>query len=733
MKQIAQNYKKGSLTLEDVPAPALKPGGVLVRTRHSLISAGTEKMKVDDSKRSYLGMARARPEKVKQVIDTFKQLGPMATYRKVMNRLDSWTPLGYSLAGEVIEVGEGVTEFAVGDLVACGGGELATHAEVNWIPVNLCCRIPKVAEGVAADANGYLPTEQAAFATVGAIAMQGVRQAEVQVGESVAVIGLGLVGLIAGAILKAAGCRVIGLDIDPRKAELARAMGLDVAAAIGEIDVEQFVSSFTGGMGADAVLITTGTKSNAPIVTAGEIARDRATIVDIGINKMDVPWQLYYAKELVLKQSRSYGPGRYDDDYEMKGRDYPVGYVRWTEKRNMDSVLQLMASGRMDLASLITHRFKFDEAPEAYAILTGENTGFYVGVVLEYDAPAGEGVPSRKIVMREGEGRAKMGLAFIGAGNFARTMLLPNLKLPGVELVAVASATGLSGKDTAAKFGFRYCTTDYAELLGDDAVDTVMIATRHDLHGKLVCDAIEAGKHVYTEKPLCLNEDELDRIRDAYGRAVDGGSKQILTVGFNRRYAPLVCKTKAFYAGRTEPMIMHYRCNAGFMEKNNWYQDRAVGGGRIIGEVCHFIDTLQYLTGALPVSVYAQSIKTDNQATTLQDNVIITLQFDDGSVGSITYLGNGDPRFPKEYIEVFCENRVAVMDNFSTLTTMAKGKRDVTKARSQDKGQRAEMAALRDAVVEGQGNPIPFESVAATTLATFRILASLEQGAPVAL
>ena len=733
MKQIAQNYKKGSLTLEDVPAPALRPGGVLVRTRHSLISAGTEKMKVDDSKRSYLGMARARPEKVKQVIDTFKQLGPMATYRKVMNRLDSWTPLGYSLAGEVVEVGEGVTEFAVGDLVACGGGELATHAELNWIPVNLCCRIPRVAEGVAADADGYLPTEQAAFATVGAIAMQGVRQAEVQVGESVAVIGLGLVGLIAGAILKAAGCRVVGLDIDPRKAELARAMGLDAAAAIGEIDTEQFVSSFTGGLGADAVLITTGTKSNAPIVTAGEIARDRGTVVDIGINKMDVPWQLYYAKELVLKQSRSYGPGRYDDDYELNGRDYPIGYVRWTEKRNMDSVLQLMASGRMNLAPLITHRFAFDEAPKAYEIISGEEAGFYVGVVLAYETAADAAPPQRKIVLREGESRAAMGVGFVGAGNFARTMLLPNLKLPDVDLVAVASATGLSGKDTAAKFGFRYCTTDYTELLADDAVDTVLVATRHDLHGRLVCEAIEAGKHVYTEKPLCLDEVELSRIREAYGRSVDAGRKQIVTVGFNRRFAPLVVRMREFYAGRTEPMIMHYRCNAGFMEKGSWYQDRRVGGGRIIGEVCHFIDTLQYLTGAQPASVYAQSIKTDNEATTLQDNVIVTLRFDDGSVGSITYLANGDPRFPKEYVEVFCENRVAVLDNFSSLTTMARGKRRVHKAGSQDKGHGAEMKALRDAVVEGTGNPIPFESVAATTLATFKIIASLERGEPVSL
>jgi len=735
MKQVVQNYKKGTLTLEEVPAPALKSGGALVRTHHSLISAGTEKMKLDDSKKSYVGMARARPEQVKKLMETLRQQGPLATYRKVMNRLDSFTPLGYSLAGRVMEVGEGAAGFAPGDMVACAGAELANHAEINWLPKNLMVKIPRVSPGVAGDENGLLPTEQASFATVGAIAMQGVRQANVNVGENVMVIGLGLVGLLVCQILKAAGCRTLGVDLDRAKVDLALRAGADAGVVVGEADAAQAAASFSGGVGMDAVILASSSSSNEPIVLAGEAARDRAMIVNVGINKMDVPWKLYFAKELTLTQSRSYGPGRYDPYYESLGHDYPVGYVRWTENRNMASFLQLMASGRIDVRPLITHRFDFEKAPEAYDLIEGRAREFYVGIVLAYDTGearlAEAGRRSMDLSPAPAAAVKGVGLGMIGAGNFARTMLLPHLQsLPGVTMECVCTTTGVTAKDTARKFGFRSCSTDYRDMLADERVNTVLVATRHNLHGRMVIESLKAGKHTYVEKPLAMKPGELEAIRDTWNARTTDVK---LFVGFNRRFAPLVRQTREFFGQRSEPMVMSYRVNAGFMDKNNWYQMKDVGGGRIIGEVCHFIDTLQYLTGADPVGVYARAIATGNAAVTAEDNVIVTLAFSDGSVGSITYLANGDPGFPKEYLEVFCENKVAVMNNFSSLTTMANGKMKTKKAYLQDKGHKAEMAAFVESVAGGAPMPIPFDSLYLTTKAAFRIHESLDRRAEVSI
>ncbi|MGR3302591.1 MAG: bi-domain-containing oxidoreductase [Candidatus Scalindua sp.] len=728
MKQIVQNYKDGTLEIEQVPEPVLKSGGVLVQTYHSLISAGTEKMKIDDSKRSYLGMARARPEKARQVIETFKQLGPVATYRKVMNRLDSLTPLGYSTAGRVIAVGENAPEFRVGDMVACAGAEIANHAEINSVPINLCCKVPKVSKGAEGDENGYLSTEQAAFTTVGAIAMQAVRQAEIHVGENVAVIGLGLVGLLSCLILKAAGCNVMGLDIDPAKVNLAADMSVETVGIIGSVDVEQMALSFSSGYGVDAVLVTTGTTSNEPIVTAGKIARDRATIVDVGMNKMDIPWQLYYSKELVLKQTRSYGPGRYDPDYEINGHDYPIGYVRWTEKRNMSSFLNLMACGNINVTPLITHWFNFNEAAEAYKLIEGKSSGFYVGIILKYDIGAGNLQKSRlkTIRVKASSPDGKVNIGVIGAGNFARTMLLPYIKGKDVKLSGIATATGISAKDTARKFGIEVCTTDYEELLKNDAINTILIATRHNLHGKLVIESLKAGKHVYTEKPLCITFQELEDISKFFAPDTMHHAPCSLMVGFNRRYAPLIKEMKSFLESRKEPMIMHYRVNAGFKEKTDWYQNKNIGGGRIIGEVCHFVDIFQYLTEAVPISVFAHTINTDNHATTLEDNVIITIQFSDGSIGSITYFANGDPQLPKEYIEIICEKKIVIMNNFSSLTTMARGKKKVKRSIIQDKGHKTEMNVFIESVRDQKPMPILFESLYATTLTCFAILESIE-------
>ncbi len=731
MKQIVQNYKEGTLKIEEVPGPALRPGGILVQTYHSLISSGTEKMKVDDSKRTYVGMAKARPEKTRQVIEAFRQQGPVATYRKVMNRLDSLTPLGYSLAGKVIAVGKDVSGFSVGDMVACAGADIANHAEINWVPVNLCCKIPKVSEKVKGDEYGYILTEQAAFTTVGAIAMQAVRQAGARVGENVAVIGLGLVGMLSCLILKAAGCNVMGIDIDQKKVDLAMKINVEMAGLIGSDDIEQMALSFSCGYGVDAVLVTSGTTSNEPIVTAGKIARDRATIVGVGMNKMDIPRELYFSKELVLKQSRSYGPGRYDPNYEINGNDYPIGYVRWTEKRNMSSFLDLIASGKIKINQLVTHKFNFDEVPKAYKLIEGECSDFYVGIILKYDVSSENLNKSRlkTIYARTQNTDGKISIGVIGAGNFARTMLLPHIKGKDVRLLGIATATGISAKDSARKFGFEICTTDYEELLKNDAINTILIATRHNLHGKLIIESLRAGKHVYTEKPLCLKEEELNEIKEVYNSQLAARNPQLLlTVGFNRRYASLVKEMKKFFKTRKEPMILHYRINAGFQKKTEWYQDKDVGGGRIIGEVCHFIDTFQYLTEALPVGVFAQTIKTDNHAITQEDNVIITIQFSDGSIGSINYFANGDPQLPKEYIEVFCEGRVAMMNNFSSLTTIINGKKKVKRSILQDKGHKAEMNVFIESIRDQKPVPILFESLYATTLTCFKIHESIETG-----
>jgi polar amino acid transport system substrate-binding protein len=442
---------------------------------------------------------------------------------------------------------------------------------------------------------------------------------------------------------------------------------------------------------------------------------------------MDVPWQLYYSKELVLRQSRSYGPGRYDPSYELGGQDYPIGYVRWTENRNMQSVLELIASGRVNVLPLVTHRFPFARAAEAYELLAGDNDELYVGILLNYDVSEQRLDTARRrtlsITPRPADQKVRLGV--IGAGNFARTMLLPHLNGKTADLVSVATSTGISARDTARKFGFRSCTTDYQDILQSQEIDAVIIATRHDLHGVIAKQALEAGKHVYVEKPLCLSEEQLVDIASAYRLREESGDPPLLTVGFNRRFAPMVRAMKRHFRNRHEPMVMTYRVNAGFIPKDSWYQNPSVGGGRIIGEVCHFLDTLQYICDSNPVRVSAQAIDTANQAVTPADNVIISVTFEDGSVGSITYLANGDPAFPKEYIEVFAEGRVAVLDNFTRLVTMSEGRKKTSRSKMQDKGHKDEMRELLATLSGEQPSPISFSSIFGTTMATFRILQAL--------
>ncbi len=717
MKQVLQNPKTGEVRVVDVPPPTAQRGRLLVRTAASLISAGTERMTVELGQKSLLGKARERPDLVRQVIQKAKNEGLWQTVRAVQARLASSTALGYSAAGTVIAVGEDIAEFHVGDRVACAGAGFASHAEIVAVPKNLCARVPA---GVS--------LEHAAFGTLGAIALQGVRLAEPTLGEAVVVVGLGLLGQLTVQLLKANGCRVFGVDLDASKVELARALGADDAAVI-DAGTKRAVLDWSRGRGADAVLITAATSSNEPIEFAGEVARLRGRVVAVGLVGMNVPRKVYYEKELSLIVSRSYGPGRYDPAYEERGHDYPFAYVRWTEGRNLEAFLDLIAEGRVKLDPLITHRFKIEEAEAAYRLITGDQREPYLGVLLQYDEERPverriEMATARKAAARTAS--ARVGL--IGAGNYARTMLLPALQAAGMEFYAVATASGVSARDVAERYGFRYCVAGPEEILDDERVDLVVIATRHDLHAELASRALERNRHVFVEKPLALNDEELDRVLESAAR-----SSAQLAVGFNRRFSPLARAAKDFFETRREPLSILYRVNAGRIPREHWTQDPREGGGRIIGEVCHFIDLMQFLTGAFPVRVYAEEIETRNHEIVCEDSVFITIRFSDGSNGCIAYLSEGDRALAKERIEIFGDGRTFVLDDFRTARAYHRGRERRMRLRRQDKGQWEQAKVLRAMMAEGLPAPISLAELAATTRATFRLRDALRLRRPVEL
>ncbi|HJQ24083.1 MAG TPA: bi-domain-containing oxidoreductase [Blastocatellia bacterium] len=714
MKQVVQNYRTGELKVEELPPPALRAGGVLVRTAYSLISAGTERTTVETAQSSLVGKAKERPDLVRQVLDTFKREGLRSTYEKVVSKLNQMKPLGYSAAGVVVGVGRDVSEFQVGDRVACAGGGYASHAEVIFVPKNLCAKVPESAT-----------LEAASYSTVGAIALQGVRQADPRLGEAVAVIGLGLVGQLTVQILKAAGCQVVGIDIDPAACELAKQSGADVVAT-DEAAARAACLGLTDGHGADCVVITAGTKSSEPVRLAGELARDRARVVVVGLVGMDVPRHIYYNKELELRLSRSYGPGRYDPAYEEKGNDYPIGYVRWTEKRNLEAFLRLVAEGRVNTELLTTHRFDVANASRAYELILNRKERC-CGVVLQYpdaDQPQVE-ARSGAAVRLVGD---ELGVSFIGAGNFARGVLLPIIKrAEKVKLMTVATATGLSAKNTGAQFGFAAATTDYNEIIADANSPVVFIATRHDSHASLAADALRRGKAVFVEKPLATTADDLREVVRA-ARA-NGG---LLMVGFNRRFAPLAREVKARFAARNAPMTIIYRVNAGQVPPDHWTHDANEGGGRVVGEVCHFVDFVSFLTDALPAHVAAAAVPAQQRAGYLDDSTVVSMRMTDGSVASIVYTASGDPAVPKEQVEVFCERAVATIDDFKSGAFISGRKRARLGGGAQDKGHAAEIAAFFDAVRQRAAAPISLESLAATTLATFAIVESAKSGAGIA-
>ena len=718
MRQVAQNYKTGELSLLEVPVPACRPGGVLVRTEYSLISAGTEKMKVDESKMSLPSKAKARPDQVRKVVESVAQQGLRSTYRKVMNRLDSYTPLGYSLVGVVEEVGTGVSDLGVGQRVACAGDKHALHAELNWVPRNLCVPVPDEVDVV-----------HAAFTTVGAIAMQGFRQSEAHLGEAACVIGLGLIGQILVRILHSAGLYVIGIDLVDERCRLAEAGG---AAAAGAPEGETFdrlvadLMAFTEDAGADHVFLAASTKSRDPVLLAARLARDRARIVDIGKSNLDLPWKEFYEKELDVRFSRSYGPGRYDPRYEEEGIDYPIGYVRWTERRNMKGFLDLLAAGRVDLAPLVSEVHPFDAAVEVYERLhEGQLNG--VGVLFRYDTAPSHRTAASSV---EAPPRAPSGrmskdlvhLGVIGAGNYATTMLLPHLDKRGdVELMWVATDTALSAATAQRRFGFRAVTTDYRDILADGAIDAVLIATRHDAHASIAAEALHAGKATFVEKPLAIDAEGLESVLTAVG---ESGNDRLL-VGFNRRFAPLLRGLKQSWGSRREPVVVRYAVNAGPLAADSWYRDTARHGTRFIGEGCHFVDTVSWWLDCDPVEVFAAATLDD------ADNLVCTLRYPDGSVATIDYLTKAARNYPKEIITVSGEGKLAKLHNFTRVELWSGGRRRFRRTlKGVDKGQKGELDAFINAVRYGAAMPIPFSSLVATTETTFAAHRSLSSGKP---
>ncbi|MGW7424636.1 bi-domain-containing oxidoreductase [Streptomyces sp. NPDC054813] len=724
MKQVVQNYKSGELAVLDVPVPGCKPGGVLVRSAYSLISTGTELMKVSEAGMSMLGKARSRPDQVAKVMQSVATNGVPATYRKVMGKLDSYTPLGYSLCGVVEQVGAGIDDVKVGDLVACAGNEHALHAELNWVPKNLYTPVP----------DGLAP-RHAAFGTVGSIAMQGVRRGEPQLGEVALVIGLGLIGQLVVQLLAASGVRVVGADPDPARCELAARLGAAACGDPASAAVEAAVAELTDGHGVDQVYLAAGGGSNQPVELAARLCRDRGRVVDIGKCRLDLPWNAYYEKELDVRFSRSYGPGRYDPEYELEGRDYPIGYVRWTERRNLACFLDLVARGSVDVEPLVSHVADFDDAVETYQRLKdGELKA--VAVLFRYPETAAEGeaeAPSVAVpaVRRSGgasaparAAKSPVRLAFVGAGNYATSMLLPHLaQRDGVELSTVVTTTALSAANAQRKFGFAESTTDLDAVLGDKSVDAVFVVTRHSSHAELTRKALLAGKTVFVEKPLALTEDELAGVL----AAVEESGNDRLQVGFNRRFAPLLQEARERFGVRTGPASLRYLVNAGRLQQGSWYLQQGTEGSRFAGEGGHFIDTASWLLDADPVSVYAT-------AAPGNEDLQVVLRYPDGSTATISYVTTGAPGFPKETLDLVADGKVLRLDDFVRASVYSR-KRWVSSRlpKARDKGQNAELAAFIKAVRTGGPMPVPLESLVATTAATLAVRTGLAGGAPVTL
>ena len=697
MKQVLQNLRDGATEVADVPCPRAGQGQLLIRTTRTLVSAGTERMLVDFGKAGFIDKARQQPDKVRMVLDKVRTDGLIPTIEAVRNKLDQPLPMGYCNVGEVVEVGAGVSGFAVGDRVAANG----KHAEIVAVPVNLCARVP--------DAVG---DESAAFTVLGAIALQGIRLVQPTLGETMVVTGLGLIGLVTVQLLKAQGCRVLGLDFDADKLALAQRFGAEVVHLQSGADPVAAAMDFSRGRGVDAVIITASTKSNEPVHQAAQMSRKRGRIVLVGVVGLELSRADFFEKELSFQVSCSYGPGRYDPAYEERGQDYPVGFVRWTEQRNFEAVLDMMAEGRLDTATLVSHRFGIDEAALAYAVVGGSERS--LGILLNFaDATPPEAAAiqrttalARTVVLPAAAGMVPPSgsarVSVIGAGNYAGAVLIPAFKAAGAQLLRIASNGGAGSVHLGRKFGFAQATSDVAALLADTQTDAVVISTRHDTHAEFVLRTLAAGKHVFVEKPLALKLADLTRIEEA---ARDQPTR-CLMVGFNRRFAPHVVKIKQLLAGAPGAKTFVMTVNAGAIPANHWAQDPAVGGGRLVGEGCHFVDLLRFLCGSA-----IDSFHVTRMAASTADTVSVTLRFADGSLGTILYLANGSKAFPKERLEVFAAGRVLQLDNFRRLTGFGWPGFSKMNLWRQDKGQTACAAAFVHAVQSTQASPIPLDEL----------------------
>jgi len=715
MKQILQHMNDGKTVVEEVPVPVTRRGTALVLTSASLVSAGTERMLVDFAEKNLIGKAAARPDLVRQMISKAEREGLLPTLEAAFNKLDQPMPLGYSSAGTIIETGSGMGEFKPGDRVACAGGGYAVHAEYNLVPRNLLAKLP--------DSVDF---ESAAFTTLGAIAMHGFRLSSPQIGESVCIIGLGLLGLLAAQIARAAGCTVFGVDLSSDRVQLAKRLGFSASLNDECLDL---VAGITEGRGFDHVLICADTSSDETVQLAGQVARDRGHVVAIGAVGLELPRKIYYEKELNFIVSRSYGPGRYDPIYEENGLDYPPGYVRWTEGRNLQSFIDLLASGKVDVKPLISHRFSIDEAPKAYELITGRGKEAFLGVLLTYPQTSELKPVQRKVTIPStatGTTR-EIRVGVLGAGNYAQAVFLPIIKKTGgAELSGIVTASGLSAQQAARKFGFGYAATAEEEVLSDPAINTVVILTRHQHHGRQVLAALKNHQSVYCEKPLALTTDELDDIADVLKQE----NTSLLTVGYNRRFAPMVTQLAEFIANRSEALFLHYRVNAGYLPPTHWLHDIEQGGGRIIGEGCHFIDLLTFLTGELPVSIQVAGLPDQNNYNS--DNVQITLRYPDGSLGTITYLANGNKNYAKERLEVFSSGRIAILNDFRSLELITETQKRTMRSRlRQDKGHAAAWKTFLAAVKAGGPPPIPYDQLFSTSRASFAAVEALRSGSRV--
>jgi predicted dehydrogenase/threonine dehydrogenase-like Zn-dependent dehydrogenase len=713
VKQAIQNLRTGEVSVQEVPPPRLHRGGALVATLSSLISAGTERSKIELGEKSMLGKARARPELVQQVLGKARQDGVKETYRTVMQRLEAPNPLGYSAAGRVLAVATDVPGIEVGDLVACSGAGYANHAEVNFIPKHLLARVPG---GVSAD--------QAAYGTLGCIAMHGVRQAELGLGDRVLVVGLGLVGLVAAQLARVAGARVFGTDLDPVACALAERLGVERAVPRGA-SIEAVIDAVTDGVGVDAVLICAAAASNDPIELAAQVARDRARVVLVGHVGLTLPRDPFYNKEIDLRYSRSYGPGRYDPAYEEHGHDYPIGYVRWTEQRNLGEFLRLVRDGRVDVDTLTTHHFPVDQAADAYALITGkaQDTTRPIGVLLQYpDSEAAAGRSRIEVSHRPRTPTDRVTLGMVGAGNFATRVLLPALMATDTVLpVGITTSGGATARRVAETYGFAHATSDSDALISDPAVNAVVIATRHDSHAKLAAQALRAGKATFCEKPLATTWEGLEDVASAW---TESGAP--LLVGFNRRFSPLVASLQSALP-RGVPRVVIARCNAGQMAHDHWMRDPISGGGRIVGELCHFLDLACALVEGRPLRVSADAIASPDPAE-LADTVVVQVTFSCGSVASLQYLGNGDPSVPKERIEVYSGGVVGIVDDFFALEIAQSGKRKRTRGRRQEKGHREEMSVFVDLATGARESRAVAEAAFWSSALTLQVPLALAQG-----